>query len=283
LTNQNLQLTAPILLDRGLSFGLPAAILPDPKPDMTPLDQALRAALADPTRAGEFYNVFLQTDLYIPTHDRPDAGDAGDSDGEETFNPVILEHEGTKVLLLFDRLDRLEGFATRELGYIVLPGHVVVESIPEGIHWILNHGTDHVKEFSPEEIGFLKRQIHRPPPQTTDADNDARVLVGVPARTPEGLVAALEASCARNPEIVAAHLGQVYGGGEGERPHLALLISTNGASRAARSAITAELVAVARQFLGAEELLELLIDQAGSLADGIRSEVPPFYSGSGMN
>ena len=250
---------------------------------MTSLDKALQAALADRSKAGEFYNVFLQANLFIPTHDKPEAEGQRRASEDETFNPIILENEGIKVLLIFDQLERLEAFANRDLGYIVLPGHVIVDSIPEGINWVLNHGTDHVKEFALEEIQFLKSQIHRSAPDPVAVPEGAKVLVGVPATVPDGLTDALTDCCERNPEIVAAHLGQIYIGTAGEVPHLALMISTTGVSDAAKSAIATELVAAARSKLGADDQLELLIDQPGQMTDGIRKEVPPFYSGSAMN
>jgi len=39
---------------------------------MTPLDKAYETALKDQTKAGEFYNLFLRSDIFIPTFDVPD-------------------------------------------------------------------------------------------------------------------------------------------------------------------------------------------------------------------
>ncbi len=248
---------------------------------MTPLDQALQNALSDQSKAGEFYNLFLRSDIFIPTHDKPGPAGAGRADDDEMFNPVILQKEGSSILLLFDTLDRLQTFAPRELGYIALPGHAILESMPEGIQWVLNHGTEYPKEFSLEELAFLKRQFEQDGPQSAKVTEDTRILIGTPATVPDGLVDGLTEACRRNDEIVGAYLGQIYIEAPGEVPHLALVVQTSGASALVKKVIITELTAVVRGNLGESGQIEMLVDQPGQMTDGIKHEVKPFYTRSG--
>jgi len=244
---------------------------------MTPLDKALQAAMKDGVKAGQFYGLFLQTDIFIPTHEVPEVEGERHVDDDEVINPIILENEGDKILLLFDQLERLQNFAHRELGYVVLPGHVILDSMPEGLRWVLNHGTDHAKEFVPEEIEYLKREFQQPRSEQAEVPEDTKIMIGAPAKVPEGLMAALKEACQRNGDIVAAHLGQIFIGTEGEVPHLALVVSTNGANNVVKTAIMAELTTAARTALGKDEQIELLIDQQSEISQVITREVAAFY------
>jgi hypothetical protein len=250
---------------------------------MTPLDKALQAALSDQSKAGEFYNLFLRSDIYIPTHDKPEAAGAKRAGDDETFNPVILQNEGDNILLLFDTLDRLQTFAPRELSYIALPGHAILESMPEGIHWVLNHGTEYPKEFSLEELSFLKKQFEQDGPQSVKVSEDTQILIGTPAKVPDGLVDVLAEACRRNNEIVDAYLGQIYIEAPGEVPHLALVVTTAGAADPIKKAIITDLTAVVRGKLGEEGQIEMLVDRPGQMTDGIKQEVKPFYVSAGAD
>lgn len=233
--------------------------------------------MKDGVKARQFYGLFLQTDIFIPTHDAPEAEEARQADDDEVINPIILENEGDKILLLFDQLERLQNFAHRELGYVVLPGHVILDSMPEGLRWVLNHGTDNAKEFVPEEIDYLKREFRETKPEPVEIPADTKVLIGAPAKVPEGLVAALKEACQRNGDIVAAHLGQIFIGTEGEVPHLTLVVTTTGATEEVKASIMTALTAAAQTRLGQGEQIELLIDQKSEISDVIMREVPAFY------
>jgi hypothetical protein len=98
---------------------------------MTPIDKAYAAAIKDQTKAGDFYNLFLRSDIFIPTFDVPEREGARRADGQEAFNPVVIENEGRKTLILFDTLERLKGYATREIGYVAMPGHATLKLCPK--------------------------------------------------------------------------------------------------------------------------------------------------------
>ena len=71
-------------------------------PASTPLDQAMADAQRDKEQAGVFYNLLLNTDLFLPT--RPQ--DPGDT--KDTVNLLIVQNEHGLFLPAFDTLARLE-------------------------------------------------------------------------------------------------------------------------------------------------------------------------------
>ncbi len=245
---------------------------------MTPIDKAYAAAFKDQTKAGDFYNLFLRSDIFIPTFDVPEREGARRADGQEAFNPVIIENEGRKTLILFDTLERLKGYATREIGYVAMPGHAILEAMPEGMHWALNHTTDHYKEFSPEEIAHLKKQVEAARPKPTTVKEGTQIMIGAPAKIPGGLVEALRETLKRNGEVTSARLGQVYIAAEGEVPHMALVVQTSGISDTVKQAMIKDLSTACRGKLAEGEHIDILVDESGQIAKGIISEVEPFHT-----
>jgi hypothetical protein len=245
---------------------------------MTPIDSAYKAALADQTKADDFYNLFLRSDIFIPTFDVPERDrEARRVDGQESFNPVVIENADRKTLILFDTLERLQGYATREIGYVAMPGHAIFESMPAGFYWALNHTTDYYKEFTPEEIAYLKRQIEASRPKPTTVKEGTRFYVGAPASIPNGLIEALLETLKRNVEVTSARLGQIYIAADGEVPHLALVVRTAGISETVKQAMITDLSTTCRGNLGESKQIDILIDEPGHLSEAVVAEVEPFH------
>ena len=130
---------------------------------MTDIDQALaalRAAPRDHKAQSGFYDLFLNTSFFVPTiHEEVVVDDEGSR--EKTELPLILEDEGTEYLVFFDQLERLTAWAEDGAPCIKLPGHVLAEMTPDGLHWAMNIGTDYNKQFFPDEIAWLKDAVRR--------------------------------------------------------------------------------------------------------------------------
>ena len=130
---------------------------------MTDLDNALSALREKPedhkAQSG-FYDLFLNSPFYIPTTNEMVSPD-GEADEEEIEVPLILENEGTDFLVFFDEQNRLNAWAEQEAPYVKLPGHVLAEMTTDNLHWAMNIGTDHFKEFVPDEIAWLKDVVAR--------------------------------------------------------------------------------------------------------------------------
>ena len=189
---------------------------------MSQLDDALVEARRSEPGQAAFYNVFLNSNVYFPTHDHAvgDTNPRRTKEGE-SFRPIMIEHQGKAILPIFDSVERLASWAQREVNYVCMPVHALVQSI-QGVFFVLNAGTEFAKEFVPEELKWLRDSIEASQPKQAHVPAGTEVLVGTPSKIPEGLEAALRGCFLRNSEVQATYLGQVCYKLPGEKPHLAL-------------------------------------------------------------
>lgn len=127
---------------------------------MTRLDQALeifQQDMQDPQNQSQFYDLFLNSNFYVPTLDvESDAAAAG-----ERAVPLIIEAEGDDYMMLFDTEDRLREWAQAEVSFVLVQGHVLAANSLPPLHWALNVGCERSKAFLPEEIAWLKEVVER--------------------------------------------------------------------------------------------------------------------------
>lgn len=243
----------------------------------TDLDQAVEAARVDSEQRAAFYDVFLRTDLFIPTRETPEeASGNGEAENDESFTPLLVESEGVPYLLLFDSLERLHSWAEQELGYIRVPGHTLVEVMDPRLHWILNLGTPFTKEFVSDEITWLQKILKRERVERREVPAGTKILVGAPKKEPEALAKALQPILERHSEVRDAHLAQVHYDLEGERPHLALAATLDVDDEELQGSIRKEVAIAARPFLQPGQEIDIHLDD-GPLARKIMEVVDPFY------
>jgi len=130
---------------------------------MTDIDQALESLRANPddrkAQAG-FYDLFLNSSFFVPTaNEMVEVDEKGSPENIEV--PLIVESEGTDYLVFFDQKKRLDDWAEKVAPSVHLPGHVLAEMTPAGLHWAMNVGTDYNKQFAPDEIAWLKDVVER--------------------------------------------------------------------------------------------------------------------------
>jgi SseB protein N-terminal domain len=128
---------------------------------MTELDQALERLWQDtevPAAQVAFYDLFLNTTFYVPTADGESS--SGGCGSKTSMAPLVVEYEGEDYLVLFDREERLTGWAEKTLPYAEVPGHVLVKMSVPDLYWALNVGTEHAKQFVPDEIAWLKEIVN---------------------------------------------------------------------------------------------------------------------------
>jgi hypothetical protein len=139
---------------------------------MTELDTALIALRAQPedrqAQSG-FYDLFLNSSFFVPTILEKIKTEQG-KEGEETRVPLIIDDEGIDYLVLFDRQQRLNDWAQTEAPCVQLRGFLLAEMTTEDLHWALNIGTEHGKQFVPEEIAWLKDVVKRCKAEIDPAD-----------------------------------------------------------------------------------------------------------------
>ena len=145
--------------------------------DKSPLDEALLAVheaegATEDVKNGiedQYYELFLNTELYIPTWNLPEESDGKTEDDEITIQPVIIEDESAQndegsenktYIMIFDSEDRLNEWADgQKVGIVELSGHDVVNILGSANYIILNPSSECSKEFYPEEIEWLKSSI----------------------------------------------------------------------------------------------------------------------------
>ena len=133
---------------------------------LSELDKAVVKANENPDEfADQFYELFLNSTIFIPTWNVPEDEDLGEKELEEDMavNPIIIpEEDGTEWLLLFDSQERIQEWVNasenaQEIGIIGLSGYEVLKyfGFGNGLHMVLNAVSDYPKEFVPEEIEHI--------------------------------------------------------------------------------------------------------------------------------
>jgi peptidyl-prolyl cis-trans isomerase C len=129
---------------------------------LTELDQALQALrvdMHDPKRQSKFYDIFLNTIFCVPTLDPQELGGATAEEGEVL--PLVIEADGNDYLMIFDTEERLKNWAADEVKWVPVPGHILAATTMPPLHWALNVGTEHSKQFLPDEIAWLREVVER--------------------------------------------------------------------------------------------------------------------------
>lgn len=129
---------------------------------MTELDTALeqlRQNMSDPRRQSVFYDTFLNGTFFVPTLTGEAAEQAEVQEGQVL--PLIMESEGNDYLMLFDTRERLTAWSETEVTCVEVPGHVLAATSMPPLHWALNIGTDYSKQFTPDEIAWLRDAVER--------------------------------------------------------------------------------------------------------------------------
>lgn len=91
--------------------------------DQTPLDSAhaaMLAALEDDAARLAFYGMLADTDLFIRLEDEATP---------DSISPEILELEGARYALVFDREERLADFSGQPTSYAALPGRIIANML----------------------------------------------------------------------------------------------------------------------------------------------------------
>ncbi len=134
----------------------------DFKPE-TNLDQALAMAREDANQSALFYDAFLNCDLIVPVRrEGADQGSWKEVAADERFFPLFLKAQDTRVLPVFDRLDRLQSWAEeKELDYLKIRCHLFLKTLPPEISIALNLGNAFYHFFNGEILEQL-RQAAKP-------------------------------------------------------------------------------------------------------------------------
>jgi hypothetical protein len=130
---------------------------------MSELDQALevlRQDMNDARNQSKYYDLFLNATFFVPTLDEEVEG-ASEAVAAGEVLPLVLEDDGNDYLMLFDSKERLHAWAQAEVQCVEVPGHLLAATSRPPLHWALNVGTGHSKQFRPDEIAWLREVVER--------------------------------------------------------------------------------------------------------------------------
>jgi hypothetical protein len=134
---------------------------------MTPIDKLVNQVVAskgEPQALTQLYDAFFKTSFIIPSKKLTEAEQAAATKSGEPFVPLYTEHDDHYFLLSFDtekRLDDWAGDNRDEIDFFKILGSNLVRALGDNVYLCLNFGTEHYKEFPPEEIKRLKTIIEK--------------------------------------------------------------------------------------------------------------------------
>lgn len=130
---------------------------------MNAIDQALEIFRQDTNKQenqSQFFDLFLNTTFFVPIIPEDEREKAGIPAGDGVL-PLVIEADGNDYLMLFDSRERMNAWAESEVECIEVPGFLLAATSEPPLCWALNVGTDHSKQFIPEEIVWLKEAVKR--------------------------------------------------------------------------------------------------------------------------
>lgn len=131
----------------------------------TKLDEAVKMAAEDYEAHGNnFYDLFLNSMIYVPTWDLPEKLGGMITGDNHEIQPIIIEDDGRKYIMLFDHENRITEWTAnseepREIGVVGMTGYDVLKTFNSDVHMMLNVVSDYMKEFVPDEIDWLLQNL----------------------------------------------------------------------------------------------------------------------------
>lgn len=178
--------------------------------DQTPLDRAHAAMQANPEDEAarlRFYERLADAELFLLLFDEPQG---------EQITPQVFDVEEGRVVVVFDREERLAEFARETVPYVALSGRLVVEMLAgQGIGLGVNLSVAPSSILIPAEaVDWLAEMLTQRPTEIEARPEELRA----PAGLPEALLSALDAKLAATAGLakMAYLAGVTYeGGGQG--------------------------------------------------------------------
>lgn len=239
----------------------------------TELDRALAFVQENPDDVHVFYNTFLNSVLYLPTHDTPQSEDEED---QKQLKPIFSQSGDTLFLMLFDSLERLTAWAQKDMGYVGLEGHAILDMMDARFHWYLNYGSPFGHEFGSDEIQWLKSAVQKATQQPDKPQANAAEITKV-KEIPAGMLEALKAVAEKHRDVQQAAVGEFLMPDKMAQPDLALAIRAGKLDDTLREAILNEFTAAARAFLDESEEFWIFVAGEADFGDQLLSSVEPFY------
>jgi len=245
---------------------------------MTNLDELYLEVLKDNGKRSMFYDAFLSTILFMPTHTFLEKnGMRRRSDEDESISPMFFKVEKIKYLPLFDSEEKLYLWAKQEVNSIGLQGYIIVEMMDLESHWVLNSGTDYAKVFVPDEIKWLKQKVSGSQGKDLIVPEGTQITVSAPTEDLTNLIELLIDIFIQYNEVKSAHLGLVHYMIEGEQGHLMLIVEADCLEPMILEDIKKNISLRLTTFLENAECIDTVINSDSAVSKEIAKTVEPFY------
>src|SRR5262245_3834646 len=165
-----------------------------------PLERILRLAADEPAHRPEFFQVLLNSTVYVLSS--PGAGEG--TANLEAGSKIEIQHwkkrDGTPVIPFFSSLEVLQGTIKTRQSYLALPAKSLFE-MTLGTTLVFNPNSPYAKEFIPEEVQHLLSDgVGRRPTQRI-SQKETKVLLGQPAKYPAKMVDSLTQLFAKHSNV----------------------------------------------------------------------------------
>jgi len=242
--------------------------------DQSSLDKALALARSDAAQGNKFYDLFLASDLYIPIQGDASTTESRRANAEDHLRIILVGNGNPSYLMMFDSEERLSAWAKRSVRFAVLPGSAIVKMMDSKVHWVLNVGTDRVKEFVPAEIEWLKKRVANVKMEQGNIASGTKVQVRSDVKPSAELLNQLMPVLKRNIEITKAYLVRAQFDYQPE--HWILVVESSPMSSEAQSIVYKELALSVQSALSSKEYMDVL-DLNSNTGGQIVGGLQPIY------
>lgn len=248
------------------------------------LETLLRLAVTEPAHRPEFYQVLLESSLWVLGHAEEN------TDGEQHLQPgsaITIQHWETPshqtTIPVFTSLDVMQQSIDEDETYIQLAARDLFE-MTLGEVLILNPDADYSKEFLPDEIAdLLQGQTQRSAMERVN-DSASEFTLSAPEDYPDALVDSLTTLFIKHKQIETAYLALIRDDKEQQEPNLIIGLQGDGDLET----IIQEAGLVAMDTTTDEEFIDFIIidEQDDGISQYFLQHGKPFYErrwGSKMN
>lgn len=259
-----------------LSFSI-SAFASEADSNLSPLDQAYADALEDAQKGLAYYNLLLNSELFIPVHS---AEKENPNTTGGTFEPILMKPDGVLFLIVFDSLERLRQWGNDEIAYVSMSGRNLVEAVGSDLHWALNVETDHRKIFVPEELQRLAELVAESKVTEQVIPKDGKIYISNPDNASPDLINAITTTLREFPEVQTAYLAWVAYETDSSKPNLIIAVDSPNISNSRKDELnTAITHAIIGLFAGNKFLDLIYIGNTGT-GRKISESVDPIYEAS---
>jgi len=242
--------------------------------DEAKLENALRLAAADPAARPAFYDLLMDSKVYVLTQGTDLPRDVTITLPENTLLAVhqFPRKDGSLYVPFFSSIAELQRSIREEASYVRFSTSELFK-MTRGQTLILNPHSDLAKEFVPSEIEALL--AGKAPGHGQRVIKEAtQILLGQPAVYPLDFVEALKKHFAKRPAVEAAYLALIHDPSQDPEPNLLVGVKTD--ANVVFEVLFREIGAIAVEYVK-DRPVDFVRIGKGNPSDYLVKETTPFY------